>query len=262
MSGNKLGRCGWMIAAMVALSSSLGWAQEPVVSDPATAPAEPVAAPAEPVEHAKIAPSYVEPETTGESGSWMIGTRIIHFELQDDTRGTKFNNSFMGSITEIKDEQDYTPDKVFVQYRIVKSPVWVGITYDHVRAETQDEGGTDGSVDIGGWIPYVQGRWENETIAVPYIELGFAFYRVRFEESEGWSNDGDRYVALDHDVMGMEIAGGVSLQVYEGLSVDLYARYMDIDDINGTYYIGGNPDGDAVYTMSYIGYGIGVQYQF
>ena len=264
MNGNKIALCGCVFMAVFSLS---GWAQEPA-TEPA-APVEPVVSdaaivPSEPVEHVKIAPSIVEPEPESEAGAgpWMVGTRIIRFELQDDTRGTRFNDSFMGSVTEIKDEQDDFPNKLFVQYRLVESAFWVGISYDHLSAETWDGYGSDGSVELEGLIPYVQARWNNETRAVPYIEAGLAFYEVSFDESSGWSNDGSRTVKLDDSVMGMEIAGGVSVQVYEGLSIDLYARYMDVEDIKGGYYIDGYRDGDAIFTMSYMAYGLGVQYQF
>lgn len=258
MTRNRIARCGCVLMAVMAVSSTLGWAQEPVVSDPVASVSHPAPiALSQPVENAA---DY----ETGKSGTgpWMIGTRILQFELQDDTRGTKFHDSFMGSITELKDEQDDSPNKVFVQYRLVESPFWIGVTYDHLRAAAWDEGGTDGSVDLSGCIPYLQARWENETRAVPYVELGLAYYEVDFEESSGWSNDGQRYVKLDDSVWGTDIAGGVSIRVYEGLSVDLYVRYMDVEDINGAYYINGSRDGDAIFTMSHTAYGLGVQYQF
>ena len=242
-----------LVAGMSCLS---GWAQEPV------APVSPAAIPSTAVAEPKITKAEIQPKSESDTGSWIIGTRVTHFELQDDKRGTRFNDSFMGSITELKNEQNDTPNKPFVQYRLVNSPFWIGVSYDRYSGDTWDGGGSDGSVVLEGLIPYVQARWENTTRLVPYIEAGLAFYDVNFDESEGWSNDGSRDVRLDDSVMGMEIAGGLAVRVYKGLSLDLYARYMDVDDINGAYYINGDRDGDAIFTMSYVAYGVGLQYQF
>jgi hypothetical protein len=203
-----------------------------------------------------------EGSAKAETGSWMVGTRVTQFELLDDTRGTSFHNSFMGSIAKLDDEQDDTPNKLFIQYRLVKSPFWIGVSYDHVRAKTLDEGGTDGSVDLEGYVPYVQARWENRTRVVPYVEAGLAFYDVSFDEAASWYANGRRTVTLDDSVMGKEIAGGAAVRIYKGLSIDFYAQYMDVDDVNGAYYILGNRGGDAIFTMSHVTYGIGAQYQF
>ena len=262
MSRNRLSWCGiqWM-AVMVACSFS-AWSQEPapaVISPAPSEAAQPVAS-APVVGQANPSPEWETDVST--SSCWMIGTRVTQFSLKDDTRGERFKDSFMGTITEIEAEQDNTPDKLFVQYRLPETVVWIGVSYDHIRAKTLDEGGTDGSVEISGFIPYLQARWENETVAVPYIEVGLAFYKADFEESDEWSDHGRRYVELDGSVMGREIAGGVAIQVYKGLSVDLYAQYMDVDDITGDYYINDRRDGDVIFTLSHVTYGIGAQVQF
>ncbi len=251
-----------LICLVVAVFPLAGWAQEPAALPEPVEQAEIASSLPEPVEQAEIAPSLLEPEAESAPGPWMIGTRITRFELQDDSRGTRFNNSFMGSVTEIKDEQDDMPNKLFVQYQMVGSPFWIGVSYDHLKAETWDGSGSDGSVEIDGFIPYVQARWENETRAVPYAELGLAFYQTGFNESEGWSDGGRRTVDLDGNVMGMEIAGGVSINVYKGLSVDLYVRYMDVEDITGSYSIDGRREGDVIFTMSHTAYGLGLEYRF
>jgi hypothetical protein len=249
MNKNTLAWFGCMVMSSMTLLSSSVLAQEaaPVMS---SAPAE------EP----KIAASPVEASV--ETGSWMIGTRWTRFELLDDTRGTPNNGSFMGTITMLKDDQDDTPNKLFAQYRLFESWCWIGLSYDHVRAAAWDEGGTDGSVDLEGFIPYVQARWENTTLVVPYVEAGLALYNVDFEESSGWSADGQRSVKLDDSVTGMEIAGGAAVRVYKNLSIDFYAQYMNVEDITGKWYDFGEPFGDVIFTMSHVTYGIGAQVQF
>lgn len=201
-------------------------------------------------------------EAPMETGSWMVGTRLTQFDLLDDKRGTPFHDSFMGSITMLNAEQDDVPNKVFVQYRLFQWPCWIGVSYDHVRASADDDGGSDGSVDLAGPLPYVQGRWENSTRLVPYLEAGMAFYSVTFDEDPNWYAGGRRTVEIDSSVTGLEVAGGLAIRVYKGLSLDFYAQYMKVDDITGEYYILGNRGGDVIFTMSHVTYGIGAQYQF
>ena len=192
----------------------------------------------------------------------MIGARATTFELLDDTRGTPNNHSFMGTITKLETEEDDTPNKLFAQYRLVKSPFWIGVSYDHVRAKTMDYGGTDGSADLTGFIPYAQARWENRTRLTPYLEAGMAFYEVDFDEDSNWYAGGQRTVELDDRVTGVEIAGGVAFRVYKGLSLDFYARYMNVEDVTGTWYDFGEPFGDVIFTLSHVAYGLGALYQF
>ena len=269
MNQNKLRLCGCVLMATMATCSQPGWAQEPAIS-----PAPAKATTPDAGRHATMTPRVTairarveqaptpEGSAKAETGSWMVGTRVTQFELLEDTRGTSFHNSFMGSIDKLKDEQDGTPNKLFIQYRLVKSPFWIGVSYDHVRAKTFDEGGTDGSVDLEGYVPYVQARWENRTRVVPYVEAGLAFYDASFDEAASWYANGRRTVTLDDSVMGKEIAGGAAVRIYKGLSIDFYAQYMDVEDVNGAYYILGNRGGDAIFTMSHVMYGIGAQYQF
>ena len=203
-----------------------------------------------------------ESATKADTGSWIVGTRVTQFSLVDDTRGTPNHNSFMGSVTTLKEDQDNWPNKVFAQYRLVKSPFWIGVSYDHLNADAQDSGGTDGSVDLQGIIPYVQARWENDSRVVPYVEAGVAFYKADFDESEGWSNDGQRTVEIDDSVIGEEIAGGAAIRVYKNVSLDFYAQYMNVDDVTGTWSDFGQKFGDVIFTMSHWTYGIGAQVQF
>ena len=258
MNRNKLSWWDCMLVSLVVACSSSALAQESrsAVSSPAPGVSS------VPAEEAKVTVPEIEAEAG--TGSWMIGTRVTHFDLLDDTRGSQGQDSFMGSIYMLKDEQDHAPNKLFLQYCLVKSPFWTGVSYDHLRAAAWDDGGTDGTVDIEGFVPYVQARWVNETRMVPYVEVGLAFYKASFDESEDWSDGGRRTVDLDSNVMGREIAGGVAVRVYEGLSIDFYAQYMDVDDIEGSYSVDGgySKDGDAIFTMSHVTYGIGAQYQF
>ena len=265
----------WVFAAAVAGAQTVAPETAPSATNaPAVTNAHPVAAPGTPVTNAPVAhrpivetvtPVPVVSETAPPApGRWQVGTRFISVSLLDTKRGGKVDGeyvgTFMGSIAEIKDQQDLAPTRVFAQGRIVDWPVWAGLSYDHVRAKTEDSGGGDGSVDLRGPIFYVQGRWVNETRWTPFAELGYAFYSSDFKENE-WSDGGRRSVSLK-DTHGVELAAGVDVTVGANWSVNLYARRMSVEDVKGAFYIDGGYGGPAIYTMSYIGYGLGVSYTF
>lgn len=207
---------------------------------------------------------------TWKKPSFQIGTRVQQVKLQDTTRGEPYNGSFVGSITEITEDQDSTPDKIYLQARLPKTPLWVGVGYDHVRAQTMDDSngdgipdtnGGDGFVDISGFIPYLQAAWDNETRFTPFVEIGYAFYECKFDAYENWSNGGQKEMVLD-STTGFELAAGVGIRLYRNLSADIYFRQMKVDDITGVYKMNGQDRDDIVYTMSYTSVGAGLNCRF
>lgn len=206
-----------------------------------------------PVIEAATPAKPAEAPEAGERDNWLVGTRVMGISLSDKTAD-------MGSIKKIEENQDYAPIRLFVQRRIAEAPVWVGVSYDQVSAKTLDSGGGDGDVELQGLIPYIQAGWENSSCFRPYVELGFALYQADFKENS-WSDGGRRTVKLD-DPTGFELAGGVDVALARGWHLDVYLRSMSIDDVKGGYYIDGRKDGPATYTMSYVGYGLGVAHAF
>lgn len=207
---------------------------------------------------------------TWQNPSFQVGTRVLQVELKDKTRGEPYNGSFVGSITEITEEQDNAPDKLYAQVKIPNTFCWIGISYDHVRAQTMDDsdgdgladkGGGDGSVDIEGFIPYLQAAWDNTTRFTPFIQLGYALYQCNFDESAAWSRGG-RYVMDLDSTSGLELAGGLGIRIYRNLSADIFVRQMKVDDITGEYRLDGHKRSDIIYTMSYTAYGAGLNCRF
>lgn len=204
--------------------------------------------------------------------SWQIGTRYTAVQLQDTTRGTPGNGSFFGTITEITEEQDNAPDKAYIQYRLFKSPVWFGISYDHVAAQTMDDGdgdgkadtsGGDGTEELQGVIAYLQAAWDNSTRFSPFVQAGLGFYQADFKPNS-WGDNHQRYVEATSNVTGIELAGGLNIRLYKNLSADLFAKYMQIEDITGDWYYnyGNNYGGPFIMTMSYVAYGAGLNLRF
>lgn len=216
----------------------------------------------------------VEPGQAWKDSSWQVGTRYTEVQLQDKTRGTPGNGSYFGTITEITEEQDGLPNKAYVQYRLFKSPVWLGVSYDHLSAKTQDNvdidgdgiydlKGSDGSEEIQGLIPYLQAAWDNKTRFSPYVQAGFGFYQAKFNPNS-WGNNRQRYVEATGNVTGIELAGGLNIRLYKNLSADIFAKTMKVEDITGDWYYnyGRNYGGPFIMTMSYTAFGAGLNYRF
>ena len=224
-----------------------------------------------PAAEAVAVPEGVTDEAAWAATSWQIGTRYTEVRLQDKTRGTPGNGSYFGTITGITEKQDGWPNKAYVQYRLFKSPVWLGVSYDHVVATTMDDsngdglpdsGGSDGDEEIQGAIPYLQAAWDNSTRLTPFAEIGFGFYEAKFQPNS-WGDNGRRWVDAKKNVTGVELAGGLNIRLYKNISADLFAKYMKIDDIKGDwYYNHGNHGGPFVMTMSYMAYGAGLNWRF
>ena len=209
---------------------------------------------------------------TWQHPSFQVGTRMMQVSLSDTTRGTPGNGSYFGTITEITEVQDHSPDKVYLQARLPHTPLWLGVSYDHVTARTMDDGngdgvadmsGGDGNEEIKGFIPYLQAVWDNKTRFTPYAEVGYAFYQAKFLPNS-WGNNGQRYVDATSSVNGFELGGGLGVRLYKNLSADFYARSMTVDDITGDWYFnyGRNYGGPFVMTMSYVAYGAGLSCRF
>ena len=207
---------------------------------------------------------------TWKDPSFAVGTRFMQVKLQDTKRGTPNDGSFFGTITEISEIQDNTPDKIFIQARLFHSPVWFGVSYDHVSARTMDDsngdgvadmGGSDGDEEIKGYIPYLQAAWDNETRFTPYVQFGYAFYQAKFLPNS-WGDNGSRGVDATSSVKGFELGGGLGVRLYKNLSADLFARTMKVDDITGTWHGHGASGGPFVMTMSYTAFGAGVSCKF
>lgn len=207
---------------------------------------------------------------TWKDPAFLVGTRMLQVKLSDTTRGTPGNGSFFGTITEISEVQDNSPDKVFLQARIMHSPIWFGVSYDHVTARTMDDsngdgiadmGGSDGDEEIKGFVPYLQAAWNNETRFTPYAQVGYAFYQAKFLPNS-WGDNGSRGVDATSSVKGLELGGGLGVRLYKNLSADLFTKTVKVDDITGTWHGHGASGGPFIMTMSYVAYGAGLSCRF
>ena len=239
----------------------------PVVETPTNSVATPVVAP--------VPAPEVPPLNEGakwHAASWQVGTRVTEVKLMNKTRGTPGNGSYFGTITEITEQQDYVPSRLYLQYRLMQSPLWLGVTYDHVRAITMDDGngdgipdrsGGDGTEDLQVVTPYLQGTWDNESRFTPYAQVGVAICQAKFKPNS-WGDNHQRYVDAKKNVYGIDLAGGLSVRLYKSISADLFIKYAHVSDITGDWYYnyGDNYGGPFVMTMSYMAYGAGLNWRF
>jgi opacity protein-like surface antigen len=196
-----------------------------------------------------------------------IGTRIIHFSLLDDKKGQPFQDSFFGSVTQLKEDQDYLPLKLFVQYKIIPQ-FGVGLAYDRFSFAAGDwgiegagSGGADGKATLSGPLVYLLGRYPNATKFTPFCELGFALYSASFDGDASWASSNNKSVELD-STTGFYLGVGCDMQITEQFLIDLYGRYMNVSDVNGAWFLLGNQNGDVVLTPSYIAMGLGAKFLF
>ena len=206
-----------------------------------------------------ILASMAEPETAAAQTGWELGTRITHYTFVDDTKGKKFEGSYIGSLYQIKDDQNDAPTKRVAQYFF--TPYFgAGASYEEVRAVTWDGGGTDGTIELKGPIAYLIGRMPDYDLIRPYAELGLAFYSASFDYDRAWYEGGRRQMGVD-DSVGLSLGLGADILLSERWSLNLMARYTEAS-VDATVYVNGNSPDHGNFKMDYYSYGIGAKYCF
>lgn len=203
-----------------------------------------------------IYPEYIQ-------GHLELGTRSTGYTFTEDTQGQPFQGSFLGSLNEVHESQNYAPIKFFVQYKI--NPYFgVGTAYDQFKAVTgsspHGEDGGDGTFTLKGMYFYLLGRYPNETRFTPFVEVGFVRYSSDFEEDDWWYEGGKRVIHAESEV-GSIFAIGCDIHVYEKWSVDVYFRHVNVDqDVD--YVFRSYVHTPGTFTLSHNEYGIGLKYSF
>ena len=196
-------------------------------------------------------------ESTAGTG-WELGTRITHYTFRDDTKGTKFKGSFLGSLYKIKDDQNYAPVKVFAQYFF--TPVWgAGISYEEVDAITWD-GGTDGTVELAGPVVYLTGRLPDYDLVRPFAELGLAYFSASFDHNPAWYEGGRRVMEVD-DSLGLSLGIGADVLLTDAWSLNFLLRYTEAS-VDATAKIRDASDVDGTFVMDHFTLGLGAKYAF
>lgn len=155
-------------------------------------------------------------------GRLELGTRISTSILTDSEADG--DGTFLGTIYELDEEQDYTPNRFFARYYFTRH-FGLELAYDSIEAETvapSEYTGTksDGDVSLAGPTLSFVGRYPNPSRFTPYAFIGVGFYSGDFDESNDWAlgyYDPYEYAAM-----------GSPSTAYNGVT-----RVMDVDDAIG-----------------------------
>jgi outer membrane protein W len=171
-----------------------------------------------------------------------LGTRITHTHLLDDSQ------HYIGHLSELKIQQDYSPTKLFADYFFTDT--WgVELTWDSLEAEADNvqggtEGDADGTLEMSGPILTAVGRMPLDNGWTPYAGAGFALLNGRFDTAtwwkKGYSSEADwismgrpnenrggkrRRLSVD-DTVGYVLTGGADCALTENWAIGFYGRLL------------------------------------
>lgn len=198
--------------------------------------------------------------------SWRLegGVRSLHMELSTEKQGEPFNGSFIGSINELKVDQQYAPTHPYIQMLTLvdQSQLGFGLSYDYWTVATEDGGGGDGDVEMDAWTFYLVGRLNTGSKFAPFAEIGLSYYHNDFNPDPSWYAGGRRNFVFDNS-SGIHVAAGSDYFITENLAANIYLRYVDVE-LDGKYIFRGDSRRPTpfVFPMEHVAYGAGLSYRF
>ena len=207
-----------------------------------------------------VEPSKPEVAPEKATSKWELGTRSTYYVFRDNTKGKKFDGSYVGSLYELKDDQNYWPIKLFAQYMVCPY-LGVGASYEHVEAVTWDGGGTDGTVELSGPVFYLTGRLPDYNLIRPYAEIGLAYLQSSFDYDPTWYAQGRHEMELEDYSLGLSVALGADVLLTDYWSVNLLARYTEAS-VDAQVYTYGKQTDHGNFAMDYFTFGLGAKYAF
>lgn len=231
----------------------------------------------------KAVPVEPIPLAVGEEPSWMdrlpagveegdewwrnrveIGTRITTYTLTDKSRPD--NNHYLGSINRLKEDQDYTPTKVFANVWPLK---WVGagISYEKISAVTwtEEPGETsysDGTFVAKGPILSLLAAYPNGTRFTPFAEAGMMLISGSFDANPAWSQGDYQDMKVTGTKDGTVLGLGCAIQLGKRVEMDLIYRQIKAALVVDHVLNGSVRASDREFPLDSTWMGAGIKYRF
>lgn len=213
-----------------------------------------------------------------------LGTRFTKYSLSSGEYTIEDGTGFIGNVRNLQETQNYSPFKLFIDYWFIP---WVGaeFTFDgiEVQAVNENNGESDGRLEMSGPIFSVVGRWPNTSRFTPYVGLGFApwnaeftnatWWHLGYPDPESWEADGKpktreggrRRTITASDETGTVMFMGVACHITRNWSADILLRSMSLSsEVNYVRAENGSisEDIDGTFPLDHTTFGLGVRYSF
>ncbi|MDY0150499.1 MAG: hypothetical protein RBT03_10500 [Kiritimatiellia bacterium] len=209
-------------------------------------------------------------------GRLKLGARLHYFTLKDTRRrgpngldNNAIRINFIGSVWGLEEIQDHVP-RLYAQY-LAMPYFGVGITYDHIAAETRDWGnveqtrtGTDGDVHVWGPMFYLFVRYPNQTRFTPQAEAGWVRYFADFDVNSAWAATGPGYRFEVDDTDGYYFALVLDVAINDHWHAHGYWRRLFDAEVDARAYFspGSRVGRYGSFPMEYEMFGLGMSYEF
>ncbi|MDD4870173.1 MAG: hypothetical protein PHR77_06400 [Kiritimatiellae bacterium] len=175
-------------------------------------------------------------------GDIKIGTRLTYFRLLKNS-----SDSFIGTINQLDEDQNYMPIKLFADWFF--TPTWgIEITWDTIKARTgTEEGDCDGTFVLKGPMVSLIGRYLNDSPWTPYGGIGLAYFNADFDSATAWrlgyspnqewidaGRPSEPYLGRIRTMnlnnpIGIVLNAGCEYKISDRWSADLYLRWTKVD---------------------------------
>lgn len=214
--------------------------------------------------------SYELPISAAQAKDWIVEyvkpeLRMNYYSLLRTRK-----ESFLGSINNLKEDQDYLPHP-FVTLKI-KEPYWLTIGYHKIQAKTWTEaepeygevGYTDGTIKLSGPLILLQYRRDlDETITLA-VEGGMVIYEAEFAHNTAWRDAGGNVNShrMDfYDTYALILGGGLNFNLNRNWAITSHLDYTRAN-VEMTYYLYGDVRDERTFPMSNLSLSLGIEYTF
>lgn len=212
-------------------------------------------------------------------GKLQIGTRSVYRALTNEDSGQKGGTAgtgtWLGTIYALDEEQNYVPNKVFLNYYFSKY-FGVEMAYDSIKVETlamdidTHKEKTDGDATLYGPTLSLLAKIPNSTSFTPYFGIGLGFFKGTFDEDPAWAythySYGDRVrVMAVENTTAVLLTSGLTWAFTANWLLDCSLQYVKADaDATFYGYTNGveNTAQPGHFPMDNVAFRLGIVYSF